>query len=69
MPPRPSPNAPAAPARSNRQPPPKAVIVTMHDKSVIDREQGGLTAKQERFVQEYLIDLNATAAYKRAYSP
>lgn len=25
-----------------------------------------LTAKQERFVQEYLIDLNATAAYKRA---
>ncbi len=25
-----------------------------------------LTPKQERFVQEYLIDLNATAAYKRA---
>lgn len=25
-----------------------------------------LTAKQARFVQEYLIDLNATAAYKRA---
>lgn len=25
-----------------------------------------LTAKQERFVAEYLIDLNATAAYKRA---
>lgn len=29
----------------------------------------GLTAKQERFVQEYLADpnLNATAAYRRAY--
>lgn len=25
-----------------------------------------LTPKQERFVQEYLIDLNATAAYRRA---
>lgn len=25
-----------------------------------------LTAKQERFIQEYLVDLNATAAYKRA---
>lgn len=25
-----------------------------------------LTPKQERFVSEYLIDLNATAAYKRA---
>lgn len=25
-----------------------------------------LTPKQQRFVQEYLIDLNATAAYKRA---
>lgn len=25
-----------------------------------------LTSKQRRFVQEYLIDLNATAAYKRA---
>lgn len=25
-----------------------------------------LTAKQQRFVAEYLIDLNATAAYKRA---
>lgn len=25
-----------------------------------------LTAKQKRFVEEYLIDLNATAAYKRA---
>lgn len=25
-----------------------------------------LTAKQQRFVDEYLIDLNATAAYKRA---
>ena len=42
----------------------------MHDKNGIDGEQGGLTAKQERFVQEYLIDLNATAAYKRAgYKP
>lgn len=26
-----------------------------------------LTDKQERFVNEYVIDLNATAAYKRAY--
>jgi phage terminase small subunit len=26
----------------------------------------GLTPKQERFIAEYLIDLNATAAYKRA---
>lgn len=25
-----------------------------------------LTAKQQRFVEEYLVDLNATAAYKRA---
>ena len=25
-----------------------------------------LTPKQERFVQEYLVDLNATAAAKRA---
>ncbi len=25
-----------------------------------------LTAKQERFIQEYLVDLNATAAAKRA---
>ena len=31
---------------------------------------GKLTAKQERFVKEYLIDLNATGAYVRAgYSP
>jgi phage terminase small subunit len=28
--------------------------------------RGALTVKQGRFVQEYLIDLNATAAYKRA---
>ena len=27
---------------------------------------GGLTAKQARFVEEYLVDLNATAAAKRA---
>lgn len=26
----------------------------------------GLTPKQKRFAEEYLIDLNATAAYKRA---
>jgi phage terminase small subunit len=26
----------------------------------------GLTPRQERFVQEYLVDLNATQAYKRA---
>ena len=26
----------------------------------------GLNPKQQRFIQEYLIDLNATAAYKRA---
>ena len=26
----------------------------------------GLTPKQQRFVEEYLVDLNATAAYKRA---
>ena len=26
----------------------------------------GLSVKQQVFVQEYLIDLNATAAYKRA---
>ncbi len=29
---------------------------------------GGLTAKQARFVEEYLVDLNATAAAKRAGS-
>lgn len=29
-------------------------------------EETKLTAKQELFIQEYLIDLNATAAYKRA---
>ena len=27
-----------------------------------------LTPKQERFVEEYLIDLNATRAYKKAYA-
>lgn len=26
-----------------------------------------LTDKQQRFINEYIIDLNATAAYKRAY--
>jgi phage terminase small subunit len=32
--------------------------------------KGVLTAKQQRFVDEYLLDLNATAAYKRAgYAP
>jgi phage terminase small subunit len=42
----------------------------MHDEKPMDGVQNGLTAKQERFVQEYLIDLNATAAYKRAgYKP
>ncbi len=25
-----------------------------------------LTSKQQRFVEEYLIDLNASAAYRRA---
>jgi phage terminase small subunit len=29
-------------------------------------EQSGLTEQQKRFADEYLIDLNATAAYKRA---
>lgn len=29
-------------------------------------KNGQLTPKQQRFVEEYLIDLNATAAYKRA---
>jgi len=29
-------------------------------------EQKPLSAKQQRFVDEYLIDLNATAAYERA---
>lgn len=30
----------------------------------------GLTDKQQRFVKEYLVDYNATAAYKRAgYAP
>lgn len=29
-------------------------------------KNASLTAKQQRFVDEYLIDLNATAAYKRA---
>jgi len=30
------------------------------------RAKDELTSKQERFIQEYLIDLNATAAYQRA---
>ncbi|HEU4457777.1 MAG TPA: terminase small subunit [Methylibium sp.] len=30
------------------------------------RSAGGLSPKQERFVAEYLIDLNASAAYRRA---
>lgn len=30
------------------------------------KAEKGLTPKQERFVAEYLLDLNATAAYKRA---
>ena len=40
--------------------------IIMQDDKPIGGLQGALTAKQERFVQEYLIDLNATAAYKRA---
>jgi len=27
---------------------------------------GGMTPKQQKFVQEYLVDLNATAAARRA---
>ncbi|HJZ94598.1 MAG TPA: terminase small subunit [Gemmataceae bacterium] len=30
------------------------------------RQPGALTPRQQRFVEEYLIDLNATAAYRRA---
>lgn len=37
---------------------------------VVDRPQLGLTAKQEKFVDEYLVDLNATqAAIRAGYSP
>lgn len=36
----------------------------MKDKETIDEK--GLTAKQELFCQEYMLDLNATQAYKRA---
>jgi Terminase small subunit len=38
----------------------------MSDEKRTNSLKGKLTAKQERFVQEYLIDLTATAAYKRA---
>lgn len=30
-------------------------------------KQRGLTARQQRFVEEYLIDLNGSAAYRRTY--
>lgn len=32
----------------------------------MEKDESELTAKQRRFADEYLIDLNATAAYKRA---
>jgi phage terminase small subunit len=32
----------------------------------VERKPKTLTARQRRFVEEYLVDLNATAAYKRA---
>lgn len=35
-------------------------------KKAVKRKPAGLNARQETFVREYLIDLNATAAYKRA---
>jgi hypothetical protein len=38
------------------------VIPTLVESPIMSK----LNSKQQRFVQEYLIDLNATAAYKRA---
>jgi phage terminase small subunit len=38
----------------------------MHYEKPMDGVQSGLTAKQERFVEEYLIDFNAAAAAVRA---
>jgi hypothetical protein len=42
------------------------VNVSMNEDKPTNGVQGGLTAKQERFVQEYLIDFNAAAAAERA---
>ncbi len=51
-------------ARKAAQPPKKAA--SPH----AERAQLGLTAKQEKFVDEYLVDLNATqAAIRAGYSP
>ena len=42
----------------------------MHDETPMDGVPGRLTDRQEAFVREYLVDMNATAAYKRAgYKP
>ncbi len=41
------------------------VNVTMDDETSTDG-QGDLTERQKAFVREYLVDMNATAAYKRA---
>ena len=40
--------------------------IIMQDQKHTRELQGTLTAKQQRFVQEYLIDFNATAAAERA---
>ena len=45
---------------------PKVVQLHMEDGMPTKRAQGGLTAKQEQFVREYLIDFNATQAAERA---
>src|SRR6516164_9426429 len=38
----------------------------MHDEKPMDGVQSGLTAKQQRFVEEYLLDFCAAAAAERA---
>lgn len=57
--------APKAPAKTARKP--RAAVKKESSK---DKPQLGLTEKQQRFVDEYLVDLNATqAAIRAGYSP
>lgn len=57
-----------APAKAAKQPvkgrAPKAEkAVTV----IVDKKEAPITPSEERFIQEYLIDLNGTQAYMRAY--
>lgn len=59
-----APKAPARPAAKRTTEPKTAPAVEID--SAVSPPQLGLTAKQQRFVEEYLVDLNATQAAIRA---